>query len=436
MGTESQIQDAIGTGFLVMDKLREAGAIEFANFLSRYEDFVDIVGTFKGPRAASALSGMASVRSGYNNASNSGPQWLAPLLREYAYVLDFPDKDMVRIMQALYADYVLTGKRVKSRGFTYGTVTAGATPVGNPVGDGVIYRLTKDENGFDIENTFVQTITMECVNDQNNGGVKFKESFRFRGGAANIDNILIAGSDSDQTYQGISSDDSASYFQNCSFSSMNGEATETTKFDGWTISDGTPANFTQDTTDYFQITPNDPVAACVVFSTNGKMEQAFSLANTQFSATSPMIVRAPWKIVGANAGAQVWLEFGEQVSKVDIGGAESGWQTTLKIELSDRSWYKKFAKNGGKLAISVHGLTAGTVKFDNIIVAPQINFDGLWYAPCAGQTPWKVGDNYYVTDICAEDAINQRNLVYETGIYLPHSRNVSDITWADSVPHT
>lgn len=430
MGTEDQIQDAIGEGFLVADFLRNEGAVVFDSFLRRYENFIESVGTFQGPRAASALSGMSAVRGAYNNAVNSTPSWLAPLLREYAYVLDFSDTDVTRIMQSLYADFVENGKRIKSRQFTYGTVTA----VGSPAGNGVIYRLTKDENGFDIENTYAQTVTFECVNDQNSGGVKFKENFRFRGGAATTDNIIIEGSDSDQTYPGISSDDSASYFQNCSFSSMNG--TGTTKFDFWTISAGAHANFTQDTTNYFQVTPGDPVAASLSIAGNGTIEQAFSLNNTQFAAGTPFILRVPYngEIGTLNAGAQIWLRAGEQV-KIVTYASEAGWNFVV-MELSDRAWYKKFAKNGGTISVEIHGYVSGSVKIDNIIVAPMIPFDGLWYAPCAGSTPFKVGDNYYCTDTAIEDAILQRFFVQHTGIMLPHSANASAITWADPVTHT
>jgi hypothetical protein len=366
---------------------------------------------------------------------NSTPNWLEPLLREYAFVLDFADKSTVPIMQSLYANFVATGKRVKSRQFSYGSLTAGATPSGNPVGDGTIYMISKDENGFDIENTYVQTITFECVADQNSGGVKFKESFRFRGGAAAIDNILLAGSDSDATYPGLSSDDSSAYFQNCSFSSMNGDVEET-KFDFWTISDGDATLFTQDTADAFQVTPGDPVQACLDIATNGKIEQAFSLGNTQFGSSTPFIIRVPFKRNGANANSEIWLEIGEQVQKYVMTGAESGWKTDLVLELSDRAWYKHIAKNGGKLAVSVHGLNTGSIKVDNILVAPCIPFDGLWFASCAGATPFKKGDNYYRTITAVNDAILQRMFVQHTGVPLPAAVNASDITWPDPVAHT
>lgn len=434
MGTEAQIQDAIGHGFLISDFLRDYGAVQFANFLARYYDYINIVGVFKGERAAAALSGMQAVRGAYSNAVNTAPNWLGPLLKEYAFTLDFPDRSTPLIMQALYADFAANGKRIKSRQFTYGNVTAGATPVGNPSGNGVIYRLTKDENGFDIENTYAQTITMECVNDQNNGGVKFKENWRFRGGAANVDNIIIAGSDSDQTFPGVSSDDSSSYFDNCSFSSMNGSGT--TKFDGWTLDVDSVAAWTQDTTNYYQVTPGDPVAASLSAAGNGTIYQTFARRNTQFPNATPMLARVPYnrEIGAANAGAEVWLEMGEQIQKVTLA-AETGWNFVV-LELSDRSWYKHIAKNGGRLAIQVHGLVSGSIKFDNVIVTPMINFDGLWYAPCSGSTPFKVGDNFYATDTAIDDAILQRFFVQHTGFYLPHSANVSAITWADPVAHT
>jgi hypothetical protein len=431
MGTEAQIKDAIAAGFYVMDGLRYDGAVVGDSFISGIKDFIDKVGLFKGDRAARAIAGMtANVRANYAAAVDSDTTWLDPLLSEYMSVLEYPIQSRTLNMQSLYLDYALNGKRVKSRGFTYDSVHA----VGSPVGDGTIYRNNTDAHGFKIENCYAQTITMECVKDQNNGGIKFKESFRFRAQGANIDNIIVNGSNDDAVFPGLSSDDSSSYFQNCSFSSMNG--TGTTKFDNWTITSGSHALFTQDTADYFQVTPGDPVAACLDIADNGIIQQAFSLRNTQFPNGAPMLVRVPWKRNGANAGAEVWVRFGEQVAKVTLGGAESGWQTSLYIELSDRAWYRNYAKNGGVLAVEIHGLSAGSIKIDNIIVAPKVKFAGLWFAPCAGQTPFKVGDRYYVTDTCPDTSIIQRQIVLATEMYLPHDSNSSAITWPDPVAHT
>lgn len=431
MATEDQIITAINAGFLVSDKLRESGAVEFANVVARINDFTKHVGDAEIPRGKSALGGMADVRADYNAASKDAINWLSPLLKEYMSVLDLPISTDLVNMQALYLDYARNGKRVKSRGFTYDSVHA----VGSPVGDGVIYRNNTDAYGFKIENCFPQTITMECVNDQNNGGIRFKESFRFKAQGANFDDIIIDGSNDDNIVVGLSSDDSASYFVNCSFSTISGSAA--TKFTGWTITpDSSLANWTQDTTDYFQITPGDPVAACLKIAENGKIEQAFSRGNTQFPNGAPMIVRVPWKQVGVNAGAEIWLRFGEQVAKVTLTGGESGWQTSLYIELSDRAWYRNYAKNGGVLGIEVHGLSAGYVKVDNVLCAAKVKFAGLWFAPCAGQTPWRVGDRYYVTDTCPDTNIVQRELVRNTKIYLPHAVNASDVTWDEPTPHT
>jgi hypothetical protein len=428
VATELEIKTAIGAGFFVHDFLRTQGGINFDSFVQRVGAFIEFTGAGRFNRSARALSGMAAVRGAYNNAVNTGPSWLTPLLQEYSEILDFPDRDTLRIMQALYADYVKTGKRVKSRQFTFGSVVAS----GSPVGSGTIYRCTKDENDFDIENTFVQVITVECVQDQNSGGTKFKESFRFKGGSANIDNIVIGGSDSDETFSGISSDDSSGFFQNCSFSSMNGSGVS--KFDGWTLDVDSLAAWTQDLVNYYQITPGDPVAASLKASGNGNIYQAFSRGNTQFPQTSPMLIRVPYNrsIGAANAGTLIRLRCGEQVKNITLA-AESGWRDELRIEFSNRAWYKQFAKDGGRIQIEVHGLTSGYILFDNVLVAPFQPFDGLWYAPCAGATPFKVGDTYTFTDTAVDAAINQRFLVQYTGVYLPHSANASAITWAEPV---
>lgn len=431
MPTETQIKDAIGQGFFVMDFLRTEGGMGSDNFIQRVGEFVQYVGAGRFERGGIALTAMAGVRGSYSSAVEGAKAWLAPLMREYMDVLDLPTFGLQQDAKSLYDDYVRNGKRVESRQFTFDTVHAS----GSPVGSGTIYRCTKDENGFDLENTFAQTVTLECVFDQNNGGVKFKESFQFKGGSANIDNIVIAGSGSDETYPGISSDDSSSYFQNCSFSQANGGAT-VSKFDFWTLDVDSLAAWVQDTTESYQTTPGDPIAASLKITGNGNIYQNFG--TVQFPQNQPMFVRLPIKFSGVNAGAFIRMRFGEQVKDYTVGGAESGWLVApLTLEFTDRSWYKKFAINSGQIRLEVHGMTTGTIWVDNWIVCPAINFDGLWYVPCAGATPFKVGDRYYFTDTANDaNAIIQRFFVQHTGVALPSDTNASAITWADPIYHT
>jgi len=158
----------------------------------------------------------------------------------------------------------------------------------------------------------------------------------------------------------------------------------------------------------------------------------------QFPQNQPMFVRLPIKFSGVNAGALIRLRFGEQVKDYTVGGAESGWLTApLTLEFTDRSWYKKFAINSGQIKLEVHGMTGGTIWVDNWIVCPAINFNGLWYAPCAAQTPFKVGDRYYFTDTANDlNSIIQRFFVQHTGVAMPSDTNASAITWAEPVFHT
>lgn len=434
MATESDIKNAIGQGFFAMDFLRTEGGINTDCFIQRIGEFIQYVGAGRFERGGIALSAMAQVRGSYSNAVEGAKGWLAPLLREYMDILDLPSFGLTQDAQSLYDNYILTGKRVKSRQFTFDTVHSGSTPSGNPVGDGTILRCTKDENGFDLENTFAQTITLTCLFDQNNGGTKFKETFTFKGGAANIDNIVIAGSGNEENHPGISSDDSSSYFQNMSWSQMNGSGT--TKFDFWTLDVDDLTDWTQDTSEYFQITPGDPIQASLKITGNGNIYQNFG--TVQFPQNQPMIVSLPIKIVGVNAGALIRLVFGEQKKDYTVTGAESGWLArTLTLEFSDRSWYKKFAKNGGQVRLEVHGLSAGTIYADNWVVCPAIPFDGLWYAPLAGATPFKVADNYYFADTANDlNSIIQRLFVAHTGVALPSDTNSSAISWQEPTYHT
>lgn len=432
MSTELDVKTAIGQGFYVSDFLRTQGAINTDCLTQRIGEFIQFVGAGRFVRSGIATTAMSQIRASYSNAVDGAPGWLGALMREYMDLIGVPPNGLKEDMKSLYRYMVATGRRVKSRQFTYGSVTANPSP--SPAGNGTIYIWSKDENDFDIENTFAETVTFECVNDQGNGGTKFKESFRVQGTAPQIDDIKIVGGGGDSTFPGVSSDDSSAFFQNCSWSQMN--STGTTKFDFWTLDVDDLTKWTQDTSVYYQQTPADPVQASLKITGNGNIYQLFSAGNTQFPSDRPMLFRCPIKPIGVNAGCLIKLVVGEQVVTYTVTGAEADWVLSLVIERSNRSWYKQFAKNGGRFQLEVHGMSAGTIWADNAIAAVATPFNGLWYAMCAGSTPFKVGDKYTFTHTCLDNGIIQRFCVQHSGVYLPMDTNASAITWSDPIFHT
>lgn len=426
MPSEAQVQSAISAGVAVHELLRIVGGTSTSNVLGLIDSYVSTLGTAQGDYTGPAASGMDVVRANYAGAVDSSSAWLGALLSEYALVRGFADTDPQLILRRLYQDFIDNSKRVQSRVFSFGSVSLG----GSNVGGGTVNRLTKDENSLDIENTWAQTLTMRCIRDRNSGGVKHEEVFEIRGGEANRDNILIAGSGNVSTVKCLSARDSMAYFQNPSFDLMSGSGT--TKFDGWTIS-GAAANFDQNTNYYRDYFGAPATSYSLKQTADDTIAQAFSVNNSQFDPTVPMYVQIAWnREVGTASGGTITLTFGDQTATVSVG-AGTGWQI-LRLGLTSKAWYKNFMGTAPTLSIGVSGLSSGYLLYDDIVVAPFQNFDGLWYAPVGNATPFIVNDTATFADTETGAKI-QRWLWRTYGLYLPHSTG-TPVTWADPAAPT
>lgn len=425
MPTEAQVKTFISDGVKIKEFLRTTGGTDATNLLGLMNTFKTDVGAAQGQFASFQLSGMDQVRRAFADAKDAGQAWFESALLEYAKVKDFPDTDPQLITRRLYQYMHDNTLRVLSRSFSFGSVALG----GSNVGDGTINRLTKDENNYDIENTWAQVVSLRCIRDRNSGAVKHEEVFEIRGGEANVDNIVIAGSGNVSTVQCLSARTSLSYFQNPSFSLMNGAGS--TKFDGWTIT-GTAADFTQDGTNYYRDFFGDSTPYSLKIASAGSIAQAFTVNNSQFDPTTPYFIQVALnKSVGSGSGGSIILTFGDQTATIALASMSAGWNL-LKIGLSDDNWFKLFMGTAPTLKVEWDSASSGYILVDDIVIGPMQNFDGLWYAPVGGAVPFIVFDTATFTD--TEDLTKgkiQRAFFDYEGLYLPATASTTSVTWSD-----
>ncbi len=429
MSAETDLQSAMSAGVAVSEHLRTTGGTATPNLLDLMGTFQTLVGPLASQFGMSMLAGMQSVRSGYANAVDAGVNWFNAALLQYAAVRGFPDKNPSIILRRLYQDFIDRSIRIKSRGFTFGTASAG----GSNVGTGTLYRLTTDENGLAIENTTPQTVTARCIRDRNSGAAKHEEKFEIIGTDQQIDNIEIVGSVAKPTViKALSGADSQSYFQNPSWDLMSGSGT--TKFDNWTIGSAA-ANFDQNA-NYYRDYQGVATSYSLKQTADDTIAQSFALNSTQFDPGTPFFVRVMVnKTIGSGTNGTVTLTFGDQTATIAVSALAADWNALL-LGLSSKAWYKNFMGTAPTLSVGVSGLTSGYLLYDDLIVAPFQPFDGLWYAPVGGgegtfatRYDFQVNDLFTLTASATEAKI-QRFLWQYYGLYLPHATG-TPITWAD-----
>ncbi len=370
-------------------------------------------------------------------------EYLTPIIFEYMNILDASTgsgygagagtTDIDEAFAALYQWFVDTAVTVGSRAITY---DASATLGGANVGDGLLSRLTEDENAHDLEACHVEKKLFRCIADQNSGTDKYAETFEAFGEASSFDAVLNAqyGSGEDQATilknHHAGTGDGSSLLTNASFSTYNSSGTP--KFTGWTESAG-GSQLSQDTANYYSTDPGIATpAALKITGGGGTVTIKQTLANMRASRLDP---NAPYffrimvnKDVGTAAGGSVTIRMGSSTATVLVSAIGAGWQE-LRIASDQNAWFSQFNEDPFDVEIEWSGSTSGTLLVDSAIFAPWDLFDGTYWflrnAAFAGASPaaWQVDDVIEFIDTGGAPATGKiQYWLFAAGLgYLPHS---------------
>ena len=360
------------------------------------------------PRALEACRRNRAKISDYLSPSQIR-EVLDPCWLEYAYYYGYPATVVdAALCRFLYTTFAETGTPItfQRRNPTFGAITAG----GSNTGTGTINKLTTSAHGYTIENIFVGTKTMTCIQDRSSGAQRHRETFRFRDAAKFPDFLNRAGSGADtgenSGYDCFDGSVTTEFVGNPSFhlpviASSPETPASTTAITNWTIS-GSTSNIERLSSDYYRDYVGETTPTCVRFKDNETLTQLLSVRNARFEYDVPYYCQIAYKRESSCDGT-LTLTLGGQSSNVALS-AGSSW-TILRIALGTKCWLRNFNAATMSVSIALSSRTTGTLLVDDFILRPMIRFGGSWYAPVGGATPFLRNDVFTFADTIGTDAV-------------------------------
>ena len=418
--TQAEVETQIANIARIMENFRlYAGVTSSTNFITTEDTLIQSLET---DYAGALMNALDAFRATLNSAINQPGNMMAPLFVTMGQVIDAPETGVQAIITRLYDYMIDNSQAVTSRGFSYGSPSAGGSNAGN----GEIIRLNKDENDLDIENSQPELKTAEIIADQFSGAAAGEEIFQFHGSDPAKDGLLLTGSGRIQSLRCITARDSL--VGNASFTFYTGTTAVPTAISDWTVA--TIGDAEIDTTNYYRDDPSDGGnPASLKFTDNNSVEQLFSLKNVTLNPNIPYYCHLYYNRQVGSGDGTLTLTFGGVNATVALS-AQTGWNK-LNISVGCNNWFKDFNtdEDDMKIKIELSGASTGSVLIDDLIFTPFESFDGLYYMPLDGPTKFLVDDIFTWTD-SATESILQYWFWRAFGRYLPHATGGS-VTWAD-----
>lgn len=317
---------------------------------------------------------------------------------------------------------------VKTRAFTSGAFSSGSPYVGN----GTIERVTKDENGLDLEARFADVYTLRVEQDAQAGGSiqKGRESWRIEG-KPYVDEaewgLSGRGSGLSMPVNAVNADDSRLRNPNFSEIPTGGDATPTA-IPGWTSATaiaGDGSDYVVDRTNYYQESKGDNGSpASLQIKATRTLSQKLSVRGISVDPRVPYYCAVKLNAQIGTATGDLQLVMGTKSKTVTVDGL-TGWQE-IKLPASNVSdlWFKNWNETDAAIKL-VWTRTGGTIRVTRVMFLPYVpvlNRAGrpAWFVlPVSGATPWLYRDTGTITD-SETGAIVQDWFDRAWGRYLPH----------------
>ncbi len=422
LATLAEYEASIGKRMMMDKVLYDFLATTATTWLTREAAYLLALPTDAEPDGSAS---QATLRALLNQASLQLPNGLASTLRSFGQFMAVrPNEDFFREWRRYY---VANSKTVKYRNVTFGSWSA---VTGS--GTGYIYRLTKDQDNFNIEAGFSETKTAECIADQNNGAQRHAEVFRIRGLPAGKDALELVGTGRFVDVTCLSPASSGAIVKNPSFEGVV-ESTypALTSINNWTPS--SIANIQTETTTYFKDNPQATPSRSLRFTTNASIQQSFTALALRWDPNVPLFAQIAFNRESSCDGS-LNIIIGNVTATVVLA-AQVGWNI-LTFPVTTSAWYlnwKKTAPSGtltnASVTISLTGRTTGTLLIDDFTIGPYTQVDGCWVAIVGGATPFLLRDFFTIVDTSADTGIIQTFLARRYGQYLPSTSGSP--TWTE-----
>lgn len=386
----------------LLDETEKYGASAATNFDTLHDTFIAAnIGDY--PEACgAAVRGLRAQLAGMLTPATVRAV-LAPVLAEVAAAIDAPERDPVSVLNRL-RDYAIaqgTDETVNAREFSRGSPSAGGSNVGN----GLIRRLTVDEDDYPLEGSYAEVKDAEVVLDQNSVD-RHTEVIEFRGSKPEPDEIKRVGSGIVARMACFTTRDSERYVINPTFSQFSGTAptagaestpSATTSVTGWTLTTAANARVSIDYAyrDLVGVTQTYSLR----FTADNKAVQSLAIGDrrAKFSTRRPYFVQVAIYREGSCDGNTI-LRFGAITVTTANSTLSNGAWNLIIVPLTKSCYYKNFKENALTLEVELASRTTGSIYIDDIIVREFVLMDGSYWAAVGGSTNFLKGDTWTITD--------------------------------------
>ena len=422
--TVAQVETELKDRLAIFEELRKhLGVNSVSPLLNYVTREATALADAQGDNTVQSNRGLKAYRALLAQAINN--EFLAgdivdPILRNLALAMgDVPEKDGPGILRRFYLYCIDNGKTVKGRNITFGSISAGSN-----LGSGTINRLTVDAYGYNLEACHMETKKAACLFDETTGAEQGEEIFRVRGETAQVDQLVIDGSDWLQDIAALSS--RKSILTNASFSQYAGALTLPTEISGWTPGSGasTFTNLDIDETDTYRPAggTSDPTPRSLKFTASEYVYQALETNGVKLDPDTPIYGQLAYNRSVGTALGYLYFTIGNNTVSVNLSTASAGWQI-LRFPLTKMCYPRNFANLDSPIVKIQAVLTSGSVLVDDVCIAPFVPIDGTWVQIVGGATPF-VGANRdsfsWVDALAGSDSIIQKWLWILYGIHLPY----------------
>lgn len=454
--TFAQARSRISDWLLVAEEHQQEMSAS-PGFLSRAQDFLDGIAGYDyaaGARSA-VLSQRAAVQTPCSrDALNSV---LDSLVREVAGSSDIDSpaangNSQPAMWREIY-DYMATNNvHVKSRGLTYGSVSAG----GGNTGDLSVIRLTEDENGYPMEGWLADAFTLTCEQDANTSGVQeFEERFVLRGTTAappTVGELNRDGTGLVASLTARSLADSKRYLTNPGFDEFGGSAAvgspaAPASLNGWTTASGDFSNCQIDLDTTYRDEPKAGTSASLRLTDNETISQDLLARGRGLLINRPVFIRV--RVYRRDScDGNVVITLGGLSRTVALSGlSNSSWnEVDIVATPGENNWYQAIKTSGLTFSIELENRTTGSIHLDTIQfhAMEKIGGDntlgsvdgrgsqGTYILLVPNQTGSLEGDSYTFTDTetSPRTAVNNYHFAVAGRGYLPSVADATEVTAA------
>lgn len=427
MASKAELWTQLSYAIKIVDETLKFGNANTPNFISLVDTLTQ---NLEGNHAAATTQALQSFRSGLSSlASTTGV--LTPLILELAKIgYNSRSQGIINALLDIRDGMIGASETVKNRAWTYGSVTAGGSNVGN----GNCYRLEEEANAEKIEVGSVSggVVKVEITNDKNTGATQGNEAISIYGLGNTPTDSLEPGTAPTGLLNTNAKRPQDGLISNSSFSTYSGTGA-TLAFASWTLSDATKA--AANTSIFYRADPSAAADVSLELTDNNSILQYLDDASGRLDKTKPVFFIVRYRRKDSCDGA-LTIRLGTKTEAIaDLTSKTNATWFDLAIANSSDCFYENFKENpspysGLRLEIALTGRSTGSLIIDDIILLQPQLFDGKWYLVTAGSLDYLDGDYFTFTDSVANTGRIQTTLARLFGVTLPHTSGSP--TYADA----